>query len=157
MNIVVLIYIISVDLIHIFYFCIRIIFLEKTNFTRKGDIELKRRKYCFSIYNNFLSSLFFDCLWIRIFFFIILFHILICKNTHSYSFWWEKSYGSIFYGIKKSIFTIILNTSNTYSTDCESSFLFHIMNYISSWSCNRLWISDMNSLIYVKFRWIIIE
>ena len=138
-------------------FAFWVIFAEKTNFTRKGDIELKRRNYCFSIYNNFLSFLFFDCLWIGIFSFLLFSSSFLFVKTHIHTVSDEKIYGSIFYGIKKSIFTIILNTSNTYSTDCESSFLFRIMNYISSWSCNCLWISDMNSLIYVKFRWIIIE
>ena len=90
------------------------------------------------------------------FIFIILFLILVCKNTHSYCFWWENLWINFLWNQEK-YFTIILNTSNTYSTDCESSFLFRIMNYVSCWSCNCLWISDMNSLIYVKFRWIIIE
>ena len=39
----------------------------------------------------------------------------------------------------------------------SSSFLFHFKNIISSWSFNLFWTSDMNSLIYVKSRWILMN
>ena len=111
-------------------FAFWVIFAEKTNFTRKRDIELKRRNYCFSIYNNFLSFLFFDCLWIGIFFiFIILFLILVCKNTHSYCFWWENLWINFLWNQEK-YFTIILNTSNTYSTDCERALCFFVLRIL---------------------------
>ena len=137
------------------------IIFSKNQFHKEGDIELKRKKYCFSIYNNFLSS--FSSIVCEYVSYYFLPHFCLLQHTHIHPISDEKKiYGSIFLWNQEKYFTIILNMSNTYSTDSwESSlpFLLHISFFriIFSWLCNCFWISDMNSLIYFEYTWILMN